>query len=362
MRSDYWQMEQDLTAERRPWAISESLSHGLLSRFAFCAWAACVGVSVTLQLLNSVTLNRYSADPTYHSVYISQITVLLGGLVAAPSATLEPKPWSLPRQWWTLLGGLCTVPQFALIAAGPYFGTEITLLGLLLGQLGTAFLVDVFNGKLALENWPRLLGFAIVLGGIVANSLSLGGGPRQPLQGQLGLQPALMLLGCVATGSGYALQAMCNGGLAEDLGHPARATVVCTVTNVLSNLPLLAAVYWGLHVMPVVSLSDWPRFLFAGVQNAFFIGSLSVLPRHLGYTLTYMCIQTSNLAASAVSDAYGLSGHLVPASFQRLASIACVVLGAGLFSAYESPSSRAGQKEITEEEMGTTELTFTFKK
>merc|ERR1712003_290176 len=63
---------------------------------------------------------------------------------------------------------------------------------------------------------------------------------------------------------------------------------------------------------------------------------LSVLPRRLGYTLTYMCVQAANLTTSAVIDACGLAGHTVlPLNFSRITSIGGVLLGAVLFSAFD---------------------------
>merc|ERR1712032_173539 len=122
----------------------------------------------------------------------------------------------------------------------------------------------------------------------------------------------MALPGVALAGASYALMAKCNTQLARDLGETSRAVMVCACVTVVASLPLCATLYFWLHVKPVFLLSDWPKFVFAGLQNAFYIGSMSVLPSLQGYTVCFMAVQGGSLCASTLMDAMGIAGKEVP--------------------------------------------------
>jgi len=191
-------------------------------------WAALVGMSVPLEMCNTVFLNRASSQRHLHAFYIANLAVLMGGIEMVPPSFMISKPWGKPTKWWSVLGGICTLPTFITIAAGAVLGSQLVLITQLAALLGTFLLFDIYDGKVRLSNYPQLLGFAVVLVGV--GKMGVG----SDISSDSRLEAAIMLFIVAISGVGYALQAKCNGELARDLGSPVRATMVSAMVFIVA--------------------------------------------------------------------------------------------------------------------------------
>merc|ERR1712129_553328 len=142
----------------------------------------------------------------------------------------------------------------------------------------------------------------------------------------------VLLAGVFVTGGGYALQAKFTSRLARDFGTTGRATAFNALVNTLASLPIDAVICWGLGEPPVLSLLDWPLWLFVGFQSAFYIGSLAALPSVLGYTASFLILLIGKLTSSTVTDALGVTGKVVPFGWIRGVCSVLVIAGTILFS------------------------------
>jgi len=298
-------------------------------KFVACVlWAVAVGASVTAQMCVNVKLNGHSSSPTYHAFYVSNLGILLGGLMLVPRSVFAPKPWHRPVHCWSLLGGICTLPAFASVPAGMMLGVQIVLLVQLLAMLSTALVFDVRAGRIRLSDIRRLGGFGVVVLGVAVENFFSGGSGGKGMS----VTAALLLLTVFVSGVGFAVQAKCNARLARDVGSTARSTAISAVVAVTAGLPVDATLAWGVGVAPRFSLQDWPLWLFVGLQSAFYIGSLSRLPAHLGYTTSYLALLLGKLSSSSVTDALGVTGTRVPFDWPRGFALGLVFAGTWLFA------------------------------
>lgn len=305
---------------------------GSARRALHMLWAVAVGASVTVQLCCSVLINRRSAEPGYHAFYVANLSVLLGGVALVPHAAVSSETFRGPKRWWSVLGGLWTLPSFVGIPAGALLGIQLVLLSQLLAMLGTALLFDLRRGRVHWTDATRMSGFLVVLGGVATDNFAFSstGSSLTPLA-------ALLLCGSFASGVGYAVQAKCNARLARDVGNTPRAVVISALVNIVAGLPLDLFLLFGKGVRPVADWRDWPLWVFAGAQSAFYIGSLAQLPRELGYTTSYLTLLLGKLISSSFVDALGLAGKVVPFEWKRGLAIALVLVGTALFSGSPLP-------------------------
>jgi len=310
----------------------------LVSLVLYSAWAAAVGVSITAQLCVTVILNSRSPSQEYHAFYVSAICTMIGGVMLLPRSIQAPGTVTRPKHWWSTLGGMYTVTSFFSIPATLAMGAQLVLLVMLLATLSTALVFDIRRGRVSLSDWWQLAGLGLVLLGLLLDGLpswasgsSAGAGAAVPL----------LLLAVFATGVGYGLQAKCNARLARDLGSTSRATAFSAAVSTLCSLPFAALVCFGFGVAPVLRGADWPLWAFAGLQSAFYVGSLAQLPKVLGYTAAYVVLLAGKLVSSSVADAAGLAGQRVPFSTLRGVSLVLALAGAVLFSAVRRPPVQA---------------------
>eukprot|EP00931_Biecheleriopsis_adriatica_P007100 TRINITY_DN108415_c0_g1_i1.p1 TRINITY_DN108415_c0_g1~~TRINITY_DN108415_c0_g1_i1.p1 ORF type:complete len:384 (+),score=64.30 TRINITY_DN108415_c0_g1_i1:64-1215(+) len=289
-------------------------------------WAALIGISVPLELTNTIFLNQTSENPAYHGFYVSNLAVIMGGLELIPLSFSSSAPWQKPRRWWHVAGGLCSLPAFGTIVAGAQLGTQLVIVTQLGALMGTFLAMDVIDGRVSLSDYAKGLGLLLVIGGIAMESF--GGDVR------LGSSAASigMLALVAASGVGYALQSRCNGALADDLGSGARATMVSALVNICCGLPIDAWVFWGTGTSPTFDTRYWYLWLVAGFQSAFYIGSMAYLPKVLGFTTTYVITLSAKLLTSLAIDDLGLVGTAIPIDATRVVSVLCVLGGALMFN------------------------------
>jgi uncharacterized membrane protein YdcZ (DUF606 family) len=298
---------------------------------AYAVWAVIVGGSVSLQLCNSVLLNnRDTSEHKCHGLYVSALAVLIGGFVLLPRAVYSPKPFRKPSPWWHALGGLCSLPLFATIPAGKFFGTSVVLLAQLMGMLSTSLAFDIQSGEMKVTDIRRWLGFLAVVFGCTAEKLFNIGDDAAT---EWTLMHVVMLFLVFASGVCMALQAKLNALLVQDVGSVARSTVICALVFCVCSSPAQLYIRFGLGVAPAVHLQDLPFWLCGGLQSAFYIGSLSMIPKSLGYTGSYLALLLGKLGTSCLVDAVGLTGKTVPFTWAKALSMMVVLVGATAFSA-----------------------------
>jgi uncharacterized membrane protein YdcZ (DUF606 family) len=209
-------------------------------------------------------------------------------------------------------------------------------------MLITALVFDIRRGQVSMLDWWRIVGLVVVLGGTAVDELSTGS-----IAESFGSTTIWLMLGVFLAGRGFAFQAKCNRRLSCDLGSPYRATAFSAIVATACNLPICAGIHSDLGVDLGFDMVDWALWAFVGLQSAFYIGSLAVLPDTLGYTASYLALLAGKLVSSSLVDAVGLTGHVVPFTAWRGASLALVLVGATLFSA-RRPKSTPSVDEAAE--------------
>lgn len=298
-------------------------------------WAFLVGISIPLEscntsLLNSKAKNTFpagSSDVSWHGFYISDIAVAMGGMQLLIPSFYSKVEWKRPSKWWSYFGGVCSLLGFITVSAAPILGVQLMLMIQMIGLLGTFFLIDICLGSVKLSDWQKPVGFSIALLGVAIDNLSMFSDTSEITSSWM-----LHFVGTFLSGVGYALQARCNGALAEDLGGPARAASVSAVVNIVAGAPIILWIAFSLEVPVTLDLWLWPLWLVAGFQSAFYIGSMAMLPKILGFTTCYLAVLSSKLVCSSFVDEFGLGGKVVEITWNRIVSLAVVILGSFIFN------------------------------
>jgi len=233
--------------------------------------------------------------------------------------------------------------------AATNLGIQLALLVLLCAQLSTTVLMDRFDGR-SLKSPQRVVGLILV---VLATALShidhhhkrnvsVARYSKQGIEESSFMDVALASL----IGTSYSLQAKCNNRLAQDVGHPARATIVSSAVHVAASVPVIG--FLGkLGQLPVFIVGDWPRFVFAAFQSTFFVTTMMTVAQRLGYTASTLCVKCGALLLSGVLDALGALGEKIPFNRWRIISICIVGVGVWLWSA-ETPSHEQGEHNESE--------------
>lgn len=239
--------------------------------------------------------------------------------------------------WFMLLGGIggCSI-VIAQSFTVPLFGVSIFTMSFVCGQLGGALIVDNTElppgGKRPLT-WPRLLGVAIVLAGVVVSSAGVLG------QGIAWWAPLMPLCAGILTG----LQQAFNGRLKA----AANSAFAATFTNFLVGTIFLLlccaiASACGTRLAGLPQLPGQWWTLLGGLLGVAFIGISTVAVAKLGVLLLSLTTLFGNLAGSLVTDVITGSADtaLRPAT---LIAMALVFVGVGVASIPARPLGRAGR-------------------
>eukprot|EP00927_Polykrikos_kofoidii_P076387 TRINITY_DN7341_c0_g1_i3.p1 TRINITY_DN7341_c0_g1~~TRINITY_DN7341_c0_g1_i3.p1 ORF type:complete len:377 (-),score=47.71 TRINITY_DN7341_c0_g1_i3:197-1273(-) len=306
-----------------------------------------VGASVTLQLCSTVTINSRPPawESNYHAAYVTSAFYIIGIVILIPGSILAPAPWGKPTRWWSVTGGLWTITTFCTVSGSAILGTQVVLLLQLCAMFGCALLFDFIDGKVSCANTGRLGGFLVVLAGAALDAFSPAKAAKDSgsddTSDRFGLEAIAVILGVAVSGIGYALQARCNGALADDVGSMMRASAICALVSFVVCLPLETYFYFDKKALFYFSVDDWPFWLFGGFQNSFYVASLAVLPQKLGFTTSYLALLLGKLVASSITDELGLGGKVIHFSIFRLASVSLVLCGTALFSGAFTSSAPA---------------------
>lgn len=310
-------------------------------------WAFVAGATIPIGTANNAILNTRSEFPQYQAFYTSLLGIALGGFGLLPLAYVSAIECKAPTRWWSLCGGLWTLPAFGILIAAPDLGIQLTLLVGLVAQLATTLLLDRLDGRHLFTSPSRLLAVGIVLCGVFMDQ------PNPPIskihlrtrsllasnQAHDGLEASLTsrvvivdIVLSALSGIGYTLQSKCNNVLSKDVGSAAGATAVSAAVNALASVPICWYLCACLEKWPTFLLQDWPRFVFAAFQSAFYIGSLSLVPRFIGYTTSFMAVHCGSLVTSTMFDAAGTLGKRIPFGISRAIALMFVLAGVWLFS------------------------------
>mmetsp|Transcript_2421 Transcript_2421/g.8122 ORF Transcript_2421/g.8122 Transcript_2421/m.8122 type:complete len:422 (-) Transcript_2421:55-1320(-) len=299
-------------------------------------WAGAVGTSVTLRLLCSVRLSAgatATAAPIAASCWVTTLCLLISGLCVAPFASLR----AAPRRVGPWLAGGCTLPAFLLVAAASSLGLGLVQMVLRLATLTSALTLDVVGGSAGKDIWRRFTGTAFVFSGvavgILASSSDLGGGSS-------GVGSAVAVFATFVAGAAYVLQARLLAAGKALLPTTDKAEVlpveevaatealVCQFTNAAVQLPILVVFAGSGVTFLAPRATDLHIWLLTGLQGAFYLRSLQVLPRRLGYATTFTVSLWGQLLTAALVDAVRLGS--AAASPGRLLGLGLVVLGAAV--------------------------------
>ena len=137
----------------------------------FILLALLIGASIPIQVAANTTLRGFLGHPFWVSVAIFALGFVLSLLLALGVRAPAPRLTDLPTVplWAWSAALLAILYQVGTIIAGPRLGAA-TLIGLIItGQLVSALLIDhygLLNFELHRLNWQRILGAALLLGGV----------------------------------------------------------------------------------------------------------------------------------------------------------------------------------------------------
>mmetsp|Transcript_29385 Transcript_29385/g.51490 ORF Transcript_29385/g.51490 Transcript_29385/m.51490 type:complete len:340 (+) Transcript_29385:79-1098(+) len=304
----------------------------------YVAWAAVLGISVPLGVVNTVFLNSEAAedDRRYHAVYVANLAVAMGGVELLPWAIRSEKPMTQPKRWWHLAGGLGSIPVFFAIAATSMLGSQVVLVVQLAALLTTFFIFDLVDGRVRLNDVTKFPALLIIFSGVVLENVDQGAA----VSGSSSIEAIAMLALVAVSGMGFAVQSKCNSALAEDLGSAFRASVVSSIVHVVVSVPVELYIFFGCHVPVSLSVNRWVCWLAAGLQSAFYITSMAYLPKVLGFTKCYVISSVAKMVTSLIIDAKGLTGQAIPISMTRVCALVIVLLGSVVFNAAIKPEDK----------------------
>lgn len=290
-------------------------------------WAVTIGASVTLRLWCSVRLTEASGlGPVVGSCYVAVVSLFISAVFLVPFASWK----AIPRSSGPWLAGLCTLPAFLLTMAASVLGLGIVQMVLRLATLTAALSLDIWAGIRGIGLQRRLIGTTVVFLGAVAGIFSTMGGGGSVVS--LGMTLACIMSTFLA-GSCYVFQARLM--VQPDKGERDAATdaLVCQLTNAVAQTLLLIPLLSGADGSATASYflphsSELPLWLFAGIQGVFYLRSLQVLPKRLGYATTFALSLWGQLATAAVFDVITLGAHA--AAPGRVLGLVMVVLGAAI--------------------------------
>ena len=137
----------------------------------------------------------------------------------------------------------------------------------------------------------------------------------------------------LAAGATMPMQAGVNLRLKQALGDPIFAALVSFGVGTLA----LAVYAFVLRPVPTVSMAasaPWWSWL-GGLFGAFFVSVIIILAAHLGATASMAWLLAGQFLAALILDHFGLISFAVrDVSWQRLAGVALVILGAFLVNKY----------------------------
>eukprot|EP00449_Zooxanthella_nutricula_P056169 CAMPEP_0198553096 /NCGR_PEP_ID=MMETSP1462-20131121/79849_1 /TAXON_ID=1333877 /ORGANISM="Brandtodinium nutriculum, Strain RCC3387" /LENGTH=319 /DNA_ID=CAMNT_0044283773 /DNA_START=1 /DNA_END=956 /DNA_ORIENTATION=- len=287
------------------------------------------GASVILQCCCSAELTKRvdTEDQPQQGIVISTVAQLLGALFVTPRALLSPKPWGRPRQWWAFSGGLLVTTALVLPWASVQLGVQAMVLLQLIAMLSCTVFLDCLKGTLLKTDFLRLGGFCLVVGGAMVDVVS--GSAASKGGSSVGMQIFLAAC-CIISGVGYVVMAKGNAVLAEDLGSMSRAMMASCVPFSIVAVPVSAILV--ANGFPHYSDGDWKFWVFIGAQNAFYTGSLAIIPTRLGYTATFLVLLAGKLTTSSYTDHIGFGGKNRRFDWLRACALALVLLGTALFN------------------------------
>ena len=137
----------------------------------FILLALLIGASIPVQVAANTTLRTFLGHPFWVSVAIFALGLALSLGLALGVRSPAPKLAALPTVplWAWSAALLAILYQVGTIVAGPRLGAA-ALIGLIItGQLVAALVIDhygLLNFELHRLNWQRVLGAALLLGGV----------------------------------------------------------------------------------------------------------------------------------------------------------------------------------------------------
>lgn len=279
----------------------------------YVAWSVMVGVSVTLRMRASMRLSATGSEVLLNAYSVSCLTELLSAVVFLPFSSRS----GFPRHGGPALAATCLIPSASLIAASRLIGQCFVQMMLKFGTLLSAFAVDTLVEK-ARVSFLRLFGAGLVLLGVITSSTdSSTTRPDTP--------PSAVFFGCVfaalISGASYVLSARwCMPRPGSDAPSTALATHLCN--SLLQSPALFCSWYRGTSIQ--FRQEDAPFWFFAALQGAFYMCSMQILPKRLGYAATFTAtLATQLITATLLEVGSEISGA-------RGVGLALVVLGAAL--------------------------------
>lgn len=217
-------------------------------------------------------------------------------------------------------------PSFVTTPAASLLGTQLVLMILLIGMIGSALFFDCTAGRFRMIK-RKLLGLFLLLVGVGLELIDA----IPAVQGNL----ILVVFYCMATllsGCLFGLQAKMNKRLARDLGSTARAAACCNFSVLLWATPIWLALRVGSGIPFYFRVEDWWIWMLCGLQSAFYTHSLAELPKLIGYSIVFILVLAGKLVTAAFTDVIGAFSPAMPLSPFRCASVAAMVFGAVLYS------------------------------
>jgi len=133
--------------------------------------ALATGAGVAVMAVFNARLGLLLGGPFWAAAV--QFTVALGAVLTVAFASRQAPPVTSglgSAPWWVWIGGLFSA-TFIVVSTllTPRLGVALTLASIIVGQLSAALVVDhfgLFGGPVVRLSLPRVLGVALLMGGI----------------------------------------------------------------------------------------------------------------------------------------------------------------------------------------------------
>ena len=120
-------MQKIMHSERSPLRAPGSTPAFPWASLTAMVFATLIGASVSAHSAMAIILNKNQKP--LHAVYLTTVNAALGlSMLSLPVLVFVRVKYVCPARWWTLLGGLATLPSIAAIPGSQRLGIQASAL------------------------------------------------------------------------------------------------------------------------------------------------------------------------------------------------------------------------------------------
>jgi len=301
----------------------------------FSVWHALAvsqGLTSTVWLMSTASLTPVHGS----SVFTAAISHCMAFLILFSVAVVEHARartdfgalWESVRAMpfkLAFLGGLGFSATLLLVAAAPILGVALCQVLVVSGEVLTATQIDFCLGAQTRSAWTQLVAIIFVILGVALNIHGEWNVDTHVTITQLASSSFLVYF----VGACLVINSTCSSHLREYVGA-SNATVVATFVSSCGNLLIwLGVELFGVaHFLADYHWSTCALWVTVGLCSSWNILVLTVVPKELGFSLTFCLITAGKLLGGLCADALGVVSRPRPITSMRLISVLAVFVGA----------------------------------